>query len=210
MAQETGKTNTKEEKKRGLEATIWVAIITAIGTIAVALISSPLFEKWLEPKPTPSPATLLSTPTILPAATQVNETVLAVPNTSTIEVATPIIATIAAPEATATPTSNAPAVMHVIVTSNQTTGKAPLVVRFDARGSYVQAPDGTIYECRKGACRYSWYILLNGQQFARPDTTGGTLEFKFQKKGIYSISVYICHGSTSPTCGNDATLVIVN
>jgi hypothetical protein len=128
-----------------------------------------------------------------------------------VETSTPeiISSSTAAPDSPS-PTSSVAAEMFVHIAASQTTGKAPFTVKFEARDSYVQAPDGTIYECSKGACRYSWYIFWNGQEFARPDSTRGTLDFRFQQKGTYSISVYICHGSESPTCGNAATLVIAN
>jgi hypothetical protein len=100
--------------------------------------------------------------------------------------------------------------MFVTLLANQTAGRAPLTVKFDARSSYLRAADGTIFECSKGACRYSWDISSNGPKITKPDTSGGTLEFRFEKKGIYSISVYICHGATNPTCGSGAILVIVN
>lgn len=208
----TGKTNTSEEKKQGAERAafvpLWVAVVTGIVTITVALIGSPLFEKWLETKPTPLPTFIASvsasppTESISPTST---ETILPV-LTPSLEVIPPATVAPNLPS----PTSSEAALMYVSIAASQTTGKAPFTVKFDARGSYVQASDGTIYECSKGACRYSWYIFLNGQEFARPDTTRGTLDFRLQNKGIYSISVYICHGSKSPTCGNGATLVIAN
>jgi hypothetical protein len=211
MGQETGKTNTSEEKKQGAERAafvpLWVAVVTGIVTIAVALISSPLFEKWLEPDPTPFPIVLISTNT--PFATEVVETIPPSQPPPTMDVITPIVVTTIAPDLSS-PTFSVASEMFVRIAASQTSGKAPLTVKFDARDSYVQAPDGTIFECSRGACRYSWYILLNGQEFDRPDTDRGTLDFRFQQEGIYSISVYICHGSDSPTCGNGATLVIVD
>ena len=212
MGQETDKTNTNEEKKQGAERAafvpLWVAVVTGIVTISVALIGSPLFEKWLEPKPTPSP-TFIASVTVPPPTDSFSltsaETIFPVV-TPSLDIIPP---TTAAPNLPS-PTSGETAEMFVRIAASQTTGKAPFTVKFDARVSYVQAPDGTIYECRRGACRYSWYVFLNGQDFDKPDTTDGTLEFRFQNKGTYSISVYICHGSKSPTCGNGATLVIAN
>ena len=205
----TGKTNTSEEKKQGAERAafvpLWVAVVTGIVTITVALIGSPLFEKWLEPKPTPSPTFTASTFPIAIFSPTSPEIVLPV-DTSTPEIISANTATPNLPSPTPSETS----IMYVSIAANRTSGEAPLTVKLDARDSYVVAPDGTRFECRKGACRYTWHIFLNGQAFATPDTTGGTLEFRLQNKGIYSISVYICHGSKSPTCGNGATLVIAN
>ena len=208
----TGKTNTSEEKKQGTERAafvpLWVAVVTGIVTITVALIGSPLFEKWLEPKPTPSPtftASVSASPPTGSFSPTSTETILPV-LTPSLEVIPPATVAPNLPS----PTSSETAIMYVSIAANRTSGEAPLTVKFDARDSYVVAPDGTRFECRKGACRYTWHIFLNGQAFATPDTTGGTLEFRFQNKGTYSVSVYICHGSKSPTCGNGATLVIAN
>jgi hypothetical protein len=217
MGQETAKTNISGEKKRGLEAPIWGAIITAMAMIIVALIGSPVFEKWLAPTPAPLTTPDLSAPfstsspvtfTAITSPTG-GETILPTETSTAGIIPTNTVAPVL-PAATATPTSSLAAAMYVIVAANPTIGDAPLTVKLDARGSYVVAPDGTRFECRLGACHYTWYIYLNGQEFARPDASGGTLDFKFQKKGTYFISVYICHGAKSPTCGSGGTVVTAN
>ena len=207
----------KQPAERAAFVPVWVAVVTGIVTITVALLSSPVLQKWLETDPTPSPTLNLSasptssslpTLTAIPSATAVE--ILFPNDTPSAEISPTSTMALVQPEATTTPTSSAAAIMYVKITANQTTGKAPLTVKFDARASYVQAPDGTIFECRRGACRYRWSISLGGQAIALPDPSEGTLSFKFQEKGTYVISVYICHGSESPTCGNGYTLVIVN
>jgi hypothetical protein len=221
MGQETAKSTTSEEKKReptgAAWVPVWVALVSGIVTIIVALISSPLLEKWLEPQPTPSatPSPLVSQASSLQTVLTGDSTatlveILPPVETSTPEMVVPSTPTPSLLSVPATPTLGLANEMYVIIAASQTAGKAPLTVKFDARGSYLRAADGTIFECSRGACRYSWDISSNGPKITKPDTSSGTLEFKFEKKGIYSISVYICHGATNPTCGSRSILVIVN
>jgi hypothetical protein len=205
MGQETGKTNSHEAKKRGPDATVMVAIITVIGTIMVALFNFPPFLRLFDPNPSPTPSPTLDTSTAsLASAISPTLTEIILP----VETSTPEI--ISSNTVTLSPTPSIAAEMFVSIVASRTTGRAPLTVRFDAKGSYVKAPDGKIFECSKGACRYIWSILLNGQEVARPDVTGGTMDFRFEETGTYLTSVYICHGSKSPTCGNGFIFVIVN
>ena len=190
----------------GAKAAIIVAIIGLIGTLAGLFLN---YLQWSSSLATPvptanNPPVAVFTPSSLPTLTD--------PSSPTPVQVVPLTEapTLDVLSSTATPTSSAAARMYVKIAANQTTGKVPLTVKLDARNSYVQAPDGTIFGCSKGACRYRWSISLGGQAIALPNPGEGTLNFKFQEKGTYVISVYICHGSESPTCGNGYTLVIVN
>jgi hypothetical protein len=99
--------------------------------------------------------------------------------------------------------------MQVKITANQFSGRAPLNITLNAKDSFVRAPDGAIFECRKGGCSYIWYVYFNGEQFIEPRETNGTLELLLEKRGNYFVSVYICHGADAPTCASGGTVVIV-
>jgi hypothetical protein len=214
MGQETNKkTNTDEEKKRGSEAPAWQACATVLaaiitGLFALAVASVPLIREWFESTPTPSPTVSISATSTL-AITETNAPIQTIlPSTPTIAVASHVpTATNTLPAPTAT--SSLPVGMQVILFAKPASGKAPLTVKFDARDSFVRAPDGAIFHRMGGACRYSWIIYLNGEPIRKPDADECRFEHRFDKKGTYFISVYICHGSKEPTCASGGASVEV-
>lgn len=199
----------RKKKKSGMSSQIWGPIITTLGVIIVALFAFPPFQRIFEPAPSIAsfsistaiyqPATF--TPTLTPT-----ETFTPIPPSITFAPAE--IFTSIPPTTTFTLAPGLPIGMQVVI-SNPPREKAPLSVKLDARDSFVRAPDGTLFECRRGGCRYVWYIYLNGKPFIEPRETNGTLEIKFDKRGNYFVSVYICHGADSPTCASGGTVVIV-
>jgi hypothetical protein len=99
--------------------------------------------------------------------------------------------------------------MQVKISANQTRGSAPLSVTLNAKDSFLRNENGDIYECSKGACKYTWYVYLNGNQFIDPMETRGTFNYKFDKRGTYFVSVYICHGTEAPNCASGGTVIVV-
>lgn len=199
MGKETDKTTTN---KNGKEWTvpIWVAVITGAVTLLVALFTFPPFQRLFDLMPTSTLISIIelsSTPTV--TATIIHTPTETFTPLPPIESITPTVTT-----------TGLPIGMQVIVIPDPPGGKAPLTVKLDARDSFLRASNGDIFECRKGACRYIWYVYFNGQQFTEPMETRGTLELKFEKKGNYFISVYICHGAESPICGSGGTVIPVN
>lgn len=191
-----GNKNTRE-----WTAPIWVAVITGVVSLLLAIFAFPPFQKLFDPKPTTTPTV---PPTLIVAAT--NSPVPEPTPTPTFTF-TPTEALEPSPTFTQTPAL--PIGMQVKLTANQTSGRPPLTVKLDARDSYLRAENGEIFSCRKGACSYVWYVYLNGQEFIKPLETRGTFEYTFDKKGTYLISVYICHGAVSPICGSGSTPIIV-
>jgi hypothetical protein len=201
MSKKNRRTTEKEDEK-GWSAPIWVAVVTGIVTIVVAIIGliGNLFGIWVTIKPTVTPQSFQYTP-LSPTATNV------ITDTQTPELISiePIQTPSEAYETATSPTG----IMYVILTANQTSGRAPLTVKLDARTSYLRAPDGTIFECSKGACSYTWYVYFNGVQFTEPLETRGNVDFKFDKRGTYFVSVYICHGAENPICASGGTVIVV-
>ncbi|RIK32287.1 MAG: hypothetical protein DCC56_00325 [Anaerolineae bacterium] len=202
-------TNQPTDKKTGKEwtAPIWAAVITGIVTLLVALLNFPPFSKLFEPIPTVTfmPTSTIATDTPISEPTSTPTFILnpteTLPPTSSV---TPIPSS-----ATLTPTGGLSTGMQVKITANQLRGHAPLSVTLNAKDSFVRAPDGNIFECRRGGCSYIWYVYLNGEQFIEPQKTNGTLELRLEKRGNYFVSVYICHGADTPTCASGGTVVIV-
>jgi hypothetical protein len=119
--------------------------------------------------------------------------------------ATPLVSSV-----TDTPTSRL-SIMYVRLVANKTTGKAPLLAKFNAMDSYVRAPDGTIFECGKGACRFTWTVSLGVTQIAKAnESKNGTFEYRFASKGRYLVTVHICHGADHPTCDLGSVFVEVD
>jgi hypothetical protein len=204
----------KKKKKSGVSTQIWGTIITTVGVILVALFAFPPFQRIFEPAPS---STTVPTTGAFSISTAIFQPDTLTPSPTYSDTYTPTLTptetfTPTPPSITFTPsaaTTGLPIGMQVNVTPNPPRGKAPLSVKLDARDSFVRAPDGTLFECRRGGCRYVWYIYLNGKPFIEPRETNGTLEIKFDKRGNYFVSVYICHGADSPTCASGGTVVIV-
>lgn len=212
-----GTKNDKKEKAKEAQAavisaraTIIVALIGLAGTLIGVLFDFQPFSRLFD---TSATATLTITPTFTLTATETTTLQPSPTPTFTFtltETLTPTATfTQISPTATFTPTPGLSIGMQVKITANQLRGNAPLNVTLSAKDSFVRAPDGNIFECRRGGCSYIWYVYLNGEQFIEPQKTGGTLELKLGKRGNYFVSVYICHGADAPTCGSGGTVVIV-
>lgn len=200
-----GNKNTRE-----WTAPIWVAVITGVVSLLLAIFAFPPFQKLFDPKPTTTPTappTLIIAATDSPAPEPTPTPTFTFTPTVTLTPTATFTPTLLSE--TLTPTSGLPLGMQVIVISNPPRGKAPLTVKLDARDSFVRAPDGTLFECRKGACKYIWQVTFGGKPFIESRETRGTLELNLEKRGNYFVSVYICHGADTPTCASGGTVVIV-
>jgi hypothetical protein len=100
--------------------------------------------------------------------------------------------------------------MVVVVSPDKNTGKAPLAVTFDARGSYLLTPDGQKHSCRTGACHYTWRVYLNGEQLGNSDNdSGGTFQYAFGLRRQYIVTVNICWGKERDYCDDNGILIVV-
>lgn len=198
-----GNKNDKKEKsakQKKIDATIIVALIGAITTIIVALISRPPSSPTATPvSPSPLPPTNTTQPeTVTPSPTFTEAFTLTFTPTESLT-----------PTFTFTPNSDLPIGMQVKVTADPSRGRPPLTVRLDARDSYLRAPNGDIFECRNGACKYTWYLTVTGGQPEELDSKSGFIQLTFDRRGTYYINVYVCHGSDNPTCNSGGAIVIV-
>ena len=211
------KTDVKTETNKGWSVPIWVALITGVVSIIGVLFAFPPFQRMFDPEPSP---TAVHTDSPAPTNTFTLQPDTPAPGLTFTETYTPTFALtetftptatfmFVPPTSTLTPTSGLSIGMQVKITANQFSGRAPLNVTLSAKDSFVRAPDGDIFECRKGGCSYIWYVYVNGEQFIEPQKTNGTLELKLGKRGNYFVSVYICHGAEAPTCASGGTVVVV-
>lgn len=199
MSTENGKLIDSRNEK-GWSVPIWVAIITGIGTVVVALIGlfGTLAGIGENSEPTYTPVPALDS---IPSSTAT----VFLSDTSTLG---PIfIASAETPSATLVATQNPVGVMYVELTANQVRGRNPLIVNFDARASYLLAPDGTKFEC--GACDYFWRIRINGVDIFGPEKTDGKLEYNFGGKGTYYVSVYVCRSGSDTECAGSGIEIVV-
>lgn len=211
------KTDVKTETNKGWSVPIWVALITGVVSIIGVLFAFPPFQRMFDPEPSP---TAVHTDSPAPTNTFTLQPDTPAPGLTFTETYTPTFALtetftptatfmFVPPTSTLTPTSGLSIGMQVKITANQFSGRAPLNVSLSAKDSFVRAPDGAIFECRKSGCSYIWYVYFNGEQFIDPQKTNGTLELKLEKRGNYFVSVYVCHGADSPTCASGGTVVVV-
>lgn len=177
-----------------IHPTVWVAIVGLIGTVIVAFMNFPPFENWLDAKLNPTP-TITATPKI--AETQ---TLAATENrTSTPEI-------LPSPTFTQTPEPIPPSptfenvttaneTMSVQLTSSSSEGRAPFLVNFNAKNSYVSRTDGTTLTCiERNVCNYTWSVRFDGKTIYGPTLGDSVFSYTFQKKGQYVVIAYVCRG----------------
>jgi hypothetical protein len=193
----------KTTDKKGVDPSVWIALIGGLVTIIVALLGFPPLITWLQSTPTPTETLILlptdtSTPLILPAIT----------NTSDFSSFTPSATEIISTLSVVTETPSLPIGMHVRLYADKTTGKAPLTIKLDARDSFLRAPGGEIYGCRGGACTYTWEVYTGGQRIGKPvNNSTGTFQYTFGKKGLYFITVVACRGAGSSDCNGSGVQI---
>lgn len=185
---------------------IWVAVIGSITTIAVALINSPPSPP--EPTPTNTPistssAVAVITDALPPLPTETSKLAITASPTST-------------PTMTVTPTETpttqpSPAPLFIVnLIADKTTGRRPLIVKFDARDSIMHEPNGAQLSCRTGPCNYTWRVYSGGLQLGKSENnTSGRFEYVFRERGTYIVTVYICRGQDKVDCGSSTTWIEV-
>lgn len=208
----------EKQNERGNPAT-FVALITVTGTVMVTLITGlfqfppfiALFQKGPTFTPTVTSVAPLPGPTFFSATPFPPVVLLSITDTPELSSATPTATNVIVPTATATANSLLPIGMNILLSANKTTGKTPLNVKFDARASFLRAPDGKIYPCKGGPCNYTWEVYTGGQKVGKTTkNSSGTFEYTFEKKGTYFITVVICRGLNNSDCKGSGTQVQAN
>lgn len=173
----------KSKNRKGLDPTVWVAIVTLIGTISVALLSYEPIEAWwntrLNATATISPPAIeaVESPTLLPSETP-TEILTIEPSLIFTETSTPL--------PTDTPTATQIATigeMNAQLVYNYVSRKPPLTVTFNAHSSYLSHSDGTVQDCLfKNVCSYTWDVRQGSTPIYGPEASGGVFSYTFQKK----------------------------
>jgi len=203
-SQESKTKKRKAKSKKSISPAVWstfaqiaVATIGVIGTITVA------YFNYRSGQPIPTPA-LIPVSSTSPATPFITGTSISLITDTPLAVITPTITD--TPTITATPSDTtiqtpAPPIMYVKLSADATTGKNPLIVKFDARDSYLLTPDGQRHPCRGGSCHYTWRVYSNGQQKGKSETgSGGTFQYTFGERGQYIVTVDICWGKEEAYC----------
>ena len=208
------RTRPRRRRRRTMttEFKLFLGFITAITPIVVAWLS---YQATL-PKPTPIPVETLAPPsTSTPLFTELPATFTEMPFATSDPTITLFPSSTKTMTATAVPTETITLLpqpkLIVLLQANKTSGKAPLAVKLDARESYLTDYDGQRYVCRNGTCHYTWKVYANGQQIGKSTTgSGGTFDYRFGKKGNYTVTVWICRGQDERDCGGSGIQIIVN
>ncbi len=196
-------TNSGNEK--GWSVPIWVAVITGLVTIIAALIGlmGTMIATWANAHPTVSSLETNSAIITVVVSSYEVPTQLPAPSATSILVptVTPTIAQVVATDSSLG--------MHVILTTNRTSGNRPLQVVFDARNSFFVAPDGSQFDC--GACEYYWEVRKDGQTLFGPSKEPGNFMYTFGARGTYYVSVYVCRSgnTTIENCGGSGVPITV-
>jgi hypothetical protein len=188
----------KDGKSSGKGPEIILGVLTLIGVIITALLAFPPIIHYFErimatPTVLPSPTVFFS-PTLLPSATQVvTPTLTPAPTTET--------------PFTTSPSPEPPgAKMIVRLQANMTSGKAPLLVSFDACNSNLESSDGSTWGCSPNLlCTYTWAVYRDGKQIGNPVQGQGKYSYKFTQKGTYFVTVYVCRGDV---CGGNGITIV--
>ena len=188
---------------RRVDPAVLVALIGAIATILVALFNFSPFEELFEEDPTPTPivtATNTSTVEALSSSTStLDQNTIAPTETETLPTATDVL-----------PTATLPAIMHVQLEADRTSGKVPLTVKLDARASYLLASDGRQYPCLGGPCNYTWAVYGGGNLINKSErSSNGRFTYRFPDAGTYKVVVTVCRGQGDSDCAADAALITV-
>jgi hypothetical protein len=200
----------KKDIKPEVVVAIWVAVIgsitTIVTTIVLALPGFLPFIPLVQPRLTPI-ATLSSTPFIT------NSPELSLTNTPTLVILPSITnipaVTVIATDAPIIQASPAPVLIPRLV-ANKTSGRSPLIVKFDARDSFLRESDGTQLSCQAGTCYYTWRVLFNLQAKGNSvNNSSGKFEYTFRERGTYTVTVYICRGQDRVDCADSAIWIVV-
>jgi len=187
------KPNTTKE-----DPTVKVAKITQVGVVVGLIITAliapivvTIANKVINADPTSTP-TFTSTTTVemLFSSTETQTPVLNITPVATVVQGT------FPPPTTNTPDSPIAEIMNVQLNFSSSSGKAPLTVNFNAKGSYVSRSDGTILTCaEKNVCSYTWDVRAGSTSISEPVSGDGVFSYTFRKKGGYLVVVYVCRGA---------------
>jgi len=207
----------KANSKKTVDPAAWstitqigVAVIGLIGTIAVAWfgykaslpaptqIPIPTLTLTLSPTPLFTDTPLILTERLSPTLTPFPSLISTVPATATV-VPSETMTLLPQPK------------LIVLLQANKSSGRAPLSVKLDARETYLTDYGGQRFVCRNGTCHYTWKVYANGQQIGKSETgSGGMFDYRFGKKGIYTVTVWICRGQDQLDCGGNGIQILVN
>ncbi|MBI5934960.1 MAG: hypothetical protein HY867_14740 [Chloroflexi bacterium] len=200
----------KNKPKRKLNIAVVVALISLVGVIITALLTSSLIDRLLLSPPAPS-----STPTVHVSETPTSPE--AIPASETPNLSQPILVgdtpviiptDMLAPTIAASPTQKmAEQKMTVMFFGNPLDGKAPMRVNFNARESFVTLPDNSTILCgTTRLCHYTFKILVDGKVVEEYENKDGLYSHVFGKRGQYTVTVFVCRGKT---CGGSGVMVNV-
>jgi hypothetical protein len=175
-------------------------IITVLITALLAPLALKYFEHKIDATPT---IAITETFTHLPSETP-TVTLEFSPTPGITETFTPSMTetfTPSPPNAPITPVD----IMNVILIPTWYTGKAPLLVNFNVRGSFITFANGNTSSCisTRKACTFSWTVSREGQVIYGPEQGESVFPYRFEKKGKHRLFVYICHDQTCSSASAD-------
>lgn len=192
-----------KKKQISIHPTVWVAIITLVGTIAVALFNFSPFVDWINNKLGLTPTAIIYfTETSTPFAIETFVTTIQDTPSPTIE--TP--STITLESILPTEIKKSEIMMPQLIFSSSG-GKAPLTVNFNASNSFVDVQGGEDLLCNfENVCKYTWSVRTGSTYLHEPTLGGSKFSYTFGKRGEYIVVVYVCRGEA---CNAAAAIITV-
>jgi hypothetical protein len=181
---------------------ITVGIITVVGTIISALLSSSIVEDFFRANiPSSTPTIIALTEAFMPSPL---ETPTATLEFSPAPVATETFTPFAVE--TTTPAESKVEILTVLLNASSNSGKASFQVNFNAKDSFITFTNGMTSSCfnSPNACIFTWTVSREGTIVYGPEQGNAGFSYRFEKKGRYFVSVNVCRGYT---CNNSSTVI---
>lgn len=169
---------------------IWVALISGLVSITLAILAFQPLVTYFNNQWNATPTSIASPTTSTPIFTETPTEIITITTTDTpVSIIVP----------SDTPSISSPQVsgtMNPQIIYNYSTGSAPLTVSYNAQSSFVSYPDGRIEDCSfKNVCFFQWDVRQSdGSIIFGPVQGNGIFSHTFQKKGEYTVVVYVCRG----------------
>lgn len=193
-------------RKSKTDPAVMVAIVSALATIMVTILGLPPLITYIDSRLNPTPTHTL----IAPTATGINslsETPAIIGELTLTPTNTEVFISFTPPALTETSTPTPVGVMKAELFASANTVRQGQHINFNARNSFVTFADGSVYNCvNYRFCSFDWYIYHTESATRTSTTTEGILSYTFEKRGNYTVTVYVCR---SNICGYASTSIVV-
>lgn len=193
-------------RKSKTDPAVMVAIVSALATIMVTILGLPPLITYIDSRLNPTP-TYTSIVLTVTSTNPSSETPTIISELTLTPIVTEVVVSSTPPIVTEPPTPAPAGVMIAELFASANTVRQGQHINFNARNSFVTFADGSVYNCvNYRFCSFGWYIYHTESATRTSTTTDGILSYTFEKRGNYTVTVYVCR---SDICGYASTYVLV-